>query len=279
MLVALYPSHGASQQPADAAAKPQIFEVASIKPNRSGSNRVNMSLQPGGRFTAINVSLGDLIRMSYGDVGPLQTSRMSGGPRWLNADRFDVIAKADGNPTQDEIKPFVRALLAERFKLVMHHETRQLPFFALVLARADGRLGPHLRRSETDCVQPQGGPPPTSAAGTGTLPPCQLKNFPGTLSGRGLPIAALARSLVSHVDDHREVRDETGLSGLFDFDLQWTPERVPEPPPDGPALPPIDPNGASLFTAIQEQLGLKLAPRKDQIDVLVIDQAEPPTPN
>jgi uncharacterized protein (TIGR03435 family) len=249
------------------------FEVASIKPNKSGSNRVNLDLQPGGRFIAVNVSLENLVRVAYSEEGPLPPNRLSISAQWIKRERFDIEAKASGDLTRRQLPAALQMLLVERFKLVVHHETRELPTYALVLARTDGRLGPRLRRSDVDCSDPQNAPP---AAADGT-PSCGFRNFPGKATGRVTMSDLAQRMLINALDDRRPIEDRTGLAGTFEFDLEWTPDRPSPPrPADAPPAPPIDPNGASIFTALREQLGLKLEPRKGQIDIVVVDHAEPP---
>jgi uncharacterized protein (TIGR03435 family) len=273
-------SRGFAQAPA---ATP-TFEVASVKPNRSGDGRIMLGLQPGGRFTATNVTLGVLIRNAY----RVQDFQIVGGPGWLSSDRFDIVAKAEGDPPQDEIQLMMRALLADRFKLAVHNEERELPIYALALARPDGKPGPKLRPSTTDCealrargrgAAPPPGPPPGPPSGPPGGPMnCGMRMAPGNFVAGGMPLAQLATTLSQIVG--RVVQDRTGLSGQFDFELSFTPEQMPQGPPpgaNGPPLPPIDPNGPSLFTALQEQLGLKLESTKGSVDVLVIDRVEPPT--
>jgi uncharacterized protein (TIGR03435 family) len=257
------------------------FEVASIKPNKSDSNRVDITSQ-GGRLTATNVSLGGLIRIAYGTPQALPLNRLSvsakwiggGNARYVESERFDVLAKAEGDPSSDQMNLMLRTLLADRFKLIVHHETRELPSYALVLVRGDRRLGPRLRRSDVDCSDPDHAPPP-AADGT---PSCGFRSFPGKATGR-VTMSALAQRMLSNaLDDHRPVEDRTGLAGTFEFNLDWTPDGpVRSRPPDAPPAPPIDPNGSSLFTALKEQLGLALTPQKDHIDILVVDSAEHPT--
>jgi bla regulator protein BlaR1 len=265
-----------------AAVDPLAFEVASVKQNKSGSRQVNLNLQPGGRFTATNVSLEGLVRVAYG----LPSNRLSLGRTWigggdyLTSDHFDIVAKAEGNPSRDQLPPMLRALLVDRFKLIVHHETKELPIYALVMARKDGRMGPRLRRSDVDCsvVQDERSPQaPASRADVVEFAarPCTLRNVPGKAAGRVVTIETLARLMSSWLDDHRPVEDRTGLTGNFDLDLDWTPDRAL--PPDAPPMPPINPNSPSLFTALQEQLGLKLEPGKSGVDVLVVDRAERPT--
>jgi bla regulator protein blaR1 len=273
------------------------FEVASIKPNKSADNRVMMSVQPGGRFTATNVTLRMMIRNAY----QLQESQITGGPSWIADERFDIVAKAESGDTMGD--PFraeqtgqpsrgqlmIRALLAERFKLVVHNEDKEMPIYALVLARSDGKLGPQLKTSETDCValiaagraRGRGPMPPVPPPGPGAPPPqCGIRIGPGNMAVGGSPMSQVATSLSMFAG--RIVVDKTGLSGSYDFTLSWTPDQMPgagQRPPGAPEPPPIDPNGASLFTAVQEQLGLKLDSQRGPVAMLVIDRAERPTEN
>src|SRR5262249_49894588 len=151
----------------------------------------------------------------------------------------------------------LRALLAERFKLAVHSETKEMPIYALVVARSDGRLGPELKRSEIDCAalgrgRGRGGPPGDAPA-PGAPPPgdrmqCGIRIGPGTMSVGGAALAQLANSLGMFVG--RTVLDKTGLSGTFDFNLTWTPDQIPQRPPGAPEFAAIDPNGPSIFTAV-----------------------------
>ena len=278
---------------AQAPASP-AFEVSSIKPNKSGTNQRQVGSGTNGRFTAINVPLADLIRFAYAETGPdgvfapLPPNRLSvaetwvGGATALQSDKFDVVATTDPDTSQQQAFLMLRALLAERFKLVLHRESNDLPIYALVMARKDGRLGPRLRPSHVDCsAAPSDSPTASPAAGGFVAEPCKgLRNVPGKATGRAVTIQTLARLMSGWVDDHRPVEDRTGLTGNFDIDLDWTPDRpLPAPPAGAPALPPVDSNGAGLFTALQEQLGLKVESTKNSIDILVVDHAEPPTEN
>jgi uncharacterized protein (TIGR03435 family) len=246
----------------------QRFEVASVKPNRSGDLAINVTLPAPDRFAAINIPLRDLIRLAY-DV---HEARLQGGPDWTRAERFDVIAKADhslgawgpsGPPA--EMLAMLRALLSERFSLAVRRETRTLPTYALVTAKQGGQLGPELRRSSLDCEK---------AANT-----CGMRIGPGQMVVSGTPLSQLATALSAFVQ--RIVIDRTQLAGPFDLHLSWTPQRLPQgpPPPGAPALPPVDPNGASIFAALEEQLGLKLEPQQAPLEVVVIDRVERPTPD
>jgi uncharacterized protein (TIGR03435 family) len=261
------------------------FEVASVKPNNSGENFISFRNQPGGRFTASNAPLRELIRFAY----QLQNFQIVGAPDWASSQRFDIVAKAEGDiqptapGTPGPIQIMMRNLLVERFGLKARSETREMPRYDLVLARSDGRLGAQLTKSTTDCqaifaAARRGGGPPAPPA-PGERPQCGMRIGPGVLSGGAFPLSQLATALSPMVQ--RVIIDRTGLTGLFDIELKWTPDQFPQgaPPPGAPALPPIDPNGPSIFTALQEQLGLKLEATRGPVDVLVIDSVSQPTPD
>jgi uncharacterized protein (TIGR03435 family) len=171
----------------------------------------------------------------------------------------------------------LQTLLADRFKLVIRREMRDTPVYALVLARADGRLGSGLRQSTVDCAainaalnaaRQRGETPPAPADGR---PLCGTRTGRGTVMTSGVAMADFARNLAPQTG--RAVVDRTGLNGAFDIDLTWTPDQGP-PGPDGPVAPAGD--GVSLFAAIQEQLGLKLDAQRAPVDTLVIDSASRP---
>ena len=266
------------------------FEVASVRPNTSGDNKVGIDIQPGGRATAVNAPLMMIIRSAY----RLQEFQLVGAPDWVLSARYDITAKADREfppPVPGgEISPaqlMFQSLLEERFKLTVHRETRELPMYALVVARPDGRLGPQLTPSTLDCAAinaaRRSGTPP-SPPKPGERPLCGIRIGFGQLTGTGFPLTNLASSLVQFVQ--RSVVDRTGLSGHYDFDLKWTPDQLPPRPAGMPADQrirvngvEIDPNGPSIFTAVQEQLGLKLDAQRGPVEVLVIDHIERPTPD
>jgi uncharacterized protein (TIGR03435 family) len=253
------------------------FEVASIKSNVSGALRVTIQASPGGRFTAVNAPLRALIRNAY----QLQEFELEGGPKWLDSERFDVVARAEGEPAPAQMRMMLRTLLAERFKLQLHSETRALPVYALVMARRDGKTGPGLRRSERDCagtaplqdvlgITPPAGPPDPDAT-CGFFGP----GPGGSAKFRGVTIEVLARFLSPPV--HRPVIDRTGLTGYFDADLEPTVEFGPPPPPPGLADHVDRASLPSIFTAIQDRLGLKLEAERGPVTVFVIDRLERPT--
>jgi len=248
------------------------FEAASIKVNKSG--------EVGGRFggrtgqiVVTNYTLRDIIRNAYG----LQRYQIVGGPDWQAQDRFDITAKAPEGTPQAQMLAMMQALLADRFRLRTHRETRDLPIYALIVARSDRRLGPKMQPAGFDCgalaaARSRGENPPPPPP-VGERPACGAQATPGRLMVGGYAMSDFARNLAGFAG--RPIVDRTGLSGTYDFELLWTPD---EPPPAGVTLPPwYDPNGPSLVTAVQEQLGLKLDATTGPVDVLVIDGAERPS--
>jgi uncharacterized protein (TIGR03435 family) len=279
--------------------------VASVKRNTAGGGLIR--IMPG-NISVTGMPAGMLIRLAYG----LQDFQMSGGPGWLFSDRFDIEAKVEGplppgGPTF--VQTVFRQLLADRFNLRTHKETRELPIFALVLARSDGRLGPNLTPSSDECVtmmtargrgrggpgldgrggpppDRRGGPPPDGRGGPATLNfdgpvPCggRLGGI-GRLRAGGNTIEQFAALLSERAQ--RVVIDKTGLPGYYDISLNYTPtpdQLLQGQPPPGAPPPQIDPDGPSLFTALQEQLGLKLQDQRGPVEILVIDSIDRPTEN
>jgi uncharacterized protein (TIGR03435 family) len=253
-----------------------VFDAASVKPNTSGSGLVRLSIPPG-RLSGVNVTLRMLLRSAYG----LPDFRMSGGPGWMDADRFDVEATAGGSATLDQIHAMTKSLLEDRFKLKSHIDTREQPIYVLVPARRDGKLGDKIHQSGDECLpmMPLAGappaPPPPAGPAVGGVRQCPSMLALGGISGRQLPIARLVGTLSQYIG--REIVDKTNLAGTFDFDLQWTPDQIPGGGRGLIPVAPFDPNGPSLFTALQEQLGLRLDSSRGPVDVLVIDGVEKPS--
>jgi uncharacterized protein (TIGR03435 family) len=262
------------------------FEVASIKqspPPGTGFTRLQAGPMPGGRWVAQNASFRMILQAAY--PGFSQQAQIVGGPDWMTSTRFDITAVAGGEPpTSEQMTTMLRQLLAERFALKVHVEPRELDVYALVLARSDGRLGPSLRKAAVDCqalaeARKRGDAPPPPPPARGERPQCGMSTSI-TASGLqrlatgGTPITTIASTVQSTVG--RPVLDRTGLSGTFDVDLEFAREAGllirPATEPTADSLP-------SVFTALQEQLGLKLEPRKETMDVLVIDRVEMPTPD
>jgi uncharacterized protein (TIGR03435 family) len=265
------------------------FEVASVKRDARNDGLISDRLQ-NGRWTAMGYTVADVIRTAYG----VQEYQIVGGPGWINSDKFDIAAKApdDMPPAAPGAVPsrhqlMVRALLADRFNLAVHKETREMPVFALVMARPDGRLGPQMRRSQDDCtpeaVRARAQAPPAGGGNPWTRVSCGTSVGPGLISagGRTMPQIATAFSRLTNTGSslNRLVVDRTGLAGTYDLELRFTPENVPPAAAGIPGLPAIDPNGPSIFAAVQEQLGLKLDAQRGPVEVLVIDRVEPPTPD
>jgi|RhiMethySRZTD1v2_1073278.scaffolds.fasta_scaffold26943_5 uncharacterized protein (TIGR03435 family) len=263
------------------------FEAVSVKPNASGESNTSVRRLPGGRFTATNVPVALLVQMAY----QLQPFQMQGVPPWLRTDRFDIVARVEGDPpplpvgsTQpDAVALALRTLLADRFKLSLHWETQELSIYALVLARADGKLGPNIRPAAVDCTAAAAASAAAAKEGK-TLNPntpdrvsCGYRNSNGRIMFGGYPMSFFATGLANEVA--RPVVDRTGLGGNWDFELTYTRERVRRPDVTDAASPSPDPDGASIFTALQEQLGLKLDSTKGPVRVLVIDRIEQPTPD
>jgi uncharacterized protein (TIGR03435 family) len=256
---------------------PPGFEATSIRPNTS-RNAPPIAMLRGGRFFAPNSTLRELIRVAY----LVEDLQIAGGPGWIDADRFSIEATAGDGATADNARLMLRAMLADRFKLATHIEKRNLQGFSLVV---NGRGKPEdLRRSGAECapMRPPAGilappPPPPPPDGSSVIPmtagialsKCGAMLAGGYLSLRGISIEQLANLLSRLL--RRPVVDGTKLTGPYDIDLAF----MPETPTPGP----VSPDAPSLFTAVQEQLGLKLNPQRVPTDVIVIDRAERPSEN
>jgi len=274
------------------------FDVASVKQNRSDDRpTMNFSLGPsamytpnGGYFAATNMPVFQYIAFAYKLTNYQLMSLLRELPKWVTTDHFDIQARAEGDPTKDQMRLMMRALLADRFKLTAHRETRQVPVFALVLAKP-AKTGPHLRPHPSDDTSCSTVPAPMPAPGTEPAHiPTIAGGFPGTCGGvMGMPasrpghvslgardvnmgmIAAGLTGPLSNVD--RPVLDQTGLSGTYDFVMEFVPEPTSGAPTNS------DTSGATFLEALTEQLGLKLVPRKAPVDVIVLDHIEHPSAN
>jgi uncharacterized protein (TIGR03435 family) len=263
----------ASQEPTSTPAAGKTFDVASVRANHSGATQTRFDRTSTG-VTIVNLQLRAIIQFAYGVSQP---SRLAGVPDWASIERFDIIARGtiDG---LDDFRAMMQALLIDRFKLATHTEQRSVPIYNLVLARSDRRLGPSLKASTVNCPPPgRGGrgsqAPDASAPGTSTNEECGVRpGGPGELNLRGRPLEFFA-SLLS-VTQQRPVIDSTGLTGSYDIHLLFAPDPMP-----GRAVDPATDGRPSLLTALQEQLGLKLEPAKQQQDVLVIDRVSRPDEN
>jgi uncharacterized protein (TIGR03435 family) len=214
-----------------------------------------------------------VVRQAYGlldmQVGPV--------PDWVRAERYDILAKVpDGVELGRELRPLLQSLLKERFQFVSHYERREMPVYEMTVARADRSLGSGLRKSAADCTaNPPVLPPPDQRSPDD--PPCAQFGTIGRRTMRGFPLSAFAQMLAGEVG--RVVYDKTDLIGTWNVDLEYTPDQMPALPAGGPppgiSLP--SPDAPNLYTALQEQLGLKLVADRGAIDVLVVDRIERPT--
>jgi uncharacterized protein (TIGR03435 family) len=251
------------------------FEVASIKVSKGVEPGLHGGLEPGGRFTVNGITLRELIGFAYPSDGgrPRNGSEISGGPAWLGTDQIDIDARAAGLGAEnsnvavgaasqadlqaiDRVRLMMRSLLADRFHVAVHEETRQLPSYSLMLVKA-GVLGPQLHQTSVSCTR-------ESTDGCGGF----HMLGPGRRSGHVVSMKMLAGMIGGQLaaesgGDNRPVTDATGISGNVDVEFNWTPEQA----------------SASVFTAIQEQLGLKLVSSRAPVQVLIIDRADHPTEN
>jgi uncharacterized protein (TIGR03435 family) len=248
---------------------PDQFEVVSVKPTESTDRRALVEELPG-RLIMRNFTARALVLFAY-DVADYQ---VSGGPSWINSDAYDLQATTQGNATAGQMEnSMLRALLQDRFRLSLHRETKQMPVYEMVLANRDGKLQPSTKDS---CVVRSADAPPPPAAAPGTIF-CGTHHLTSnelhrTLDGAGISMAALAGYL-SYWLVHRPIINKTGLDGTFDIHMEWTAD-----PPNGVGDPDFS-GGPSIFTALREQLGLKLQSGTGPAEVLIIDHIEKPSPN
>jgi uncharacterized protein (TIGR03435 family) len=244
---------------------PPTFEVASVKPNAAGSNAPQRgSPFVGDRVTIGNMTLQTIIQMAY-QINPTE---IMGAPSWIANERFDITAKAAAPSPSDQLRSMLQSLLAERFKLATHMEARSTPVYALMIARSDGRLGPLLHPEARDCESLR----VVARAKPGTPDPCAgpsggSGSGPGHIVQKSRPIDLLTTILRPYVD--RPILNRTGLTGSYDWDLTFALQRLQAQGADS--------DGTTIFTALQEQLGLKLQPTTASQDMLVVDHVEHPT--
>jgi uncharacterized protein (TIGR03435 family) len=238
------------------------FEVASIKPNNSGAG--NRNIRPSaGRLSVFNMTLKDLVMFAY----QVREFQVSGGPGWITADQYDIEAKAEGNPDQNQMRLMLQALLQDRFKLAVRHDTKELPIYELTVAKGGFKLQP---QKAGDCIKFDPDNPP--APGHKNSDFCgNLSNGRGSFDGTSASMADLATMFSYSVG--RKVVDKTGIAGNFRVHLTFAPDEVA-----GGAAAPAD-AGPSFFTALQEQIGRKLESAKGPVEVVVIEHVEKPSEN
>ena len=254
------------------------FEVASVKPNRSGE-RAQSSRIGKGSLTLTNMRLRAMIVTAYG----IRPDRIVGAPSWMEDERFDVAARASSDTSDNDLRLMLRALLAERFRLVLRTEMREQPVYALVVARANGTLGPGLEPStecDADWLSSRAGAAALAAsvgaAASGKRPCSVVNGSDGSAAyiiGGARPIEALVGALQGVTD--RPVVDRTGLAGTYDFRLRFSAASTGPLATQATDLPEL----SSVFSAVQEQLGLRLQPARAPVEFLVVERIERPTPD
>lgn len=247
------------------AQSPDTFEVASIKLGDPLNPSTSFQFEPGGGIKIEGASLKNLVLFAY----DLREFQLTGANGWMNSERYTILAKgvmgqgpADYRRMNDQqrkamnalIRKRMQALLAERFHLAVHKETKELPIYALVIAKGGIRMQPNLA--------PDGSPQGMS------MGRAMFKGQRAAMDGLANGLSGLTG---------RPIHDETGLTGFYDFKMEWTPETAPPIP--GEEQRTADSTGPTLFTALQEQLGLKLESRKGPVEIVVIDRVERPSEN
>jgi uncharacterized protein (TIGR03435 family) len=267
---------GAASPNATEDVKVPVFDVVSVKSNKSDNGGMRIMFKADG-YSATNVSVKLLIQTAYG----IRQDLISGGPGWLESAGYDFEAKVAGPDvdalkklTPEQRRSMLQPALADRFKLKVHTETKQLPVYEIVLAKG----GSKLKEATAGDTYANGIKGP-DGVGRGGM----MRFGPGQLTAQAVPMTSLTNMLSQQL--HRTVLDKTGLTGKYDLELNWTPDQGADPmfkgpegsPQRGDAAP--DSSGPSIFTALQEQLGLKLQSAKGPVETLVIDHVEMPSEN
>jgi uncharacterized protein (TIGR03435 family) len=276
-LIVFFIPTGRAQAPAITEAKPLAFDAITIKPNSASSGVIGQLASgeavigsrsmfrntPDG-INATNVTTKSLITSAYG----IKENQISGAPDWVGSAHYDVQAKVTSfDPpdvhqlTKDQRNQMLQSLLVDRFKLLVHNETKDAPIYELNLAKS----GPKLHEATPGDTYPNGPKGPDGISRPGMV----MMSGPGDMTFQAIPISNLV-DMLSHLLG-RTVVDKTGLTGKYDITLKWTPDNTPADSPDG--------DGPSVFTAVQEQLGLRLESTKGPVTTLVIDHIEKPTDN
>ena len=255
------------------------FEVASIKQTPAGTSGGGYNLEPGGRTVVRNFTLKNLIMLAW----HVQVFQVQGTTGWMDTTRYDIEAKGSDNSSDDQSRLMLQSLLADRFHLTLHRETKDLPIFAL---RRTASSGTSLTPAKDGSCTPLAAQPATAPSVVSSAsPPCGITqrltksqdNGSTTMSveGRGVAMDILARTFGTVLGRH--VTNETGLSGSFDLRLEYKPENFSAPPMA--VAQSTESTAPSFFTALQDQLGLKLESQKGPVEVLVVDHAERPSEN
>jgi len=258
----------AGQSPAPGDSRPR-FDSASVKPNRSPEGGIINRFSPG-RFTYLNTTLESFVYNAY----PFPPDRVVGMPDWARREKFDITATHSPEYAEfsQQQRAMLQRLLEERFSLRVHRETRELPVYELVLVRSDSQLGPRLRVETPECAP----------GGTADRAQCGTRMNAGLLEGKSVDWRVLAGVVLPGAVG-RAVIDKTGLKGRYDIKLEWSPDpsasRSPEAVAQASAAAATPGERVSIFTALPEQLGVKLQDARAPLEVLVIDKLERPTPD
>jgi uncharacterized protein (TIGR03435 family) len=261
--------HFVQAQDSSPAARPE-FEVASIRLNTDGNPNRNLGMASADRVRVTNLPVRFIIRFAFN----VQDFQISGGPGWMNTDNYDINAKAPTNIAFQQIRPYLQTLLEDRFKLAVHHETKEVPVFELLPAKG----GLKIASKEGSCVVPDprnlprpGEPLPHFCGNTGYRP--------NLIEAYAVPMERFVATLSTVLG--RTVIDKSGVTGPVDVHLEFTPDEVTSGAGADPSTPPAaaDLSKPSIFVAIQEQLGLRLQASKTPGDLLVIDHLERPSEN
>lgn len=257
----------AQQAPAPAAAPAAIptFDVISVKPNHSDFHGITLNYTPDG-VHATNIPILFVIKEAFA----LNDDQLFGIPDWVHSEKFDIDAKVLGSDvpamrtlTHDQRRAMLLEILSDRFKLAYHRETRILPEYSLVIDKGGSKLQEFQSGNDASGAPKHAG---------------QMKMQNGVITASGIPLEPLTRFLSDRVG--RPVIDKTGLTGNYDFTLQWSDDHHDGPPPGADAAPPASAeSGPSIFTAVEEQLGLKLQSEKGPVQVVLVDHIEQPTQN
>ncbi|HEV8146330.1 MAG TPA: TIGR03435 family protein [Bryobacteraceae bacterium] len=255
----------------------QQFEVASIKLADPNDLRKQFQVTPGGRVTLTNLTLKEMIAFAW----EVQLFQISGGPAWLSSAHYHLSAKSENRTQWSEVALMIQSLLADRFQLTIHRETRELPIYALVLAKKHRKLGSGLTEAKAGGCRERDPSKPATAPELGRPPSMWCGQMMMTfrhVRASAVPLERLTQALSQVLG--RTVTDQTGLTGNFEINLQWTPDenQAMQLLPGTPQLP-TDFAPVSIFAALQEQLGLKLESQKGPVEILVIERAEKPSEN
>jgi uncharacterized protein (TIGR03435 family) len=258
------------------------FDAISVKVSNSTELRGGLQFQPGGRLVATNIPVRPLFSLAYNIALSQGRGAIVGAPSWFESKRYDIEAKASGDPSREQMILMLQSLLADRFKLVLHHESRQQPIYALVVVKP-GKTGPGLKvhSDETPCIsapQPDPGPGNPLPAYCGSFRVGAAASGGLRETGNAISLRDLASTFSQQVD--RPVVDRTGLGGVFDVDVEFISQRaLTDAHPNSDTTDPDAAAPPSIFTAAQQQLGLKLQATTGPVDVFVIDHIEEPMPN